>query len=146
MTTETTRLLLQYLVGRLGEREVGFGKTKLVKLLYLTDIESVRIQRRPATDLEWQFYHYGPYPLGFDVLLREVEIDLPEETAKIGRSARVVKSYRSLTSVDDLARRLDGRVRACADKTLDRWAFADLNVLLDYVYFHTAPMKDVKRG
>jgi hypothetical protein len=41
-------------------------KTKLLKLLYLLDIEAFRKQRSTLTGFRWIFYKYGPWTYNRD--------------------------------------------------------------------------------
>lgn len=60
--------LIWYLTWRLREEEGVPAKTRLVKLLYLVDLLNVRDRNEQATNLEWVFYHYGPYAFGIDTV------------------------------------------------------------------------------
>src|SRR5690348_15440932 len=51
----------------------GVGKTKLLKLLYLSDIEYFRVFRRTLTGFDWRFYLYGPWAPQFDEILQRLD-------------------------------------------------------------------------
>ncbi len=53
--------LISYVVARALDRGVTPNRTKLVKLLYLIDVDRVRSRQEPLTGYEWVFFHYGPY-------------------------------------------------------------------------------------
>jgi hypothetical protein len=48
-------------------------KTKLLKLLYLADVENWRDHGQRLTNLDWIFYLYGPWNREYDELLSEME-------------------------------------------------------------------------
>jgi hypothetical protein len=47
-------------------------KTKLLKLLYLFDIEYYRVHRQTFTAFGWKFFHLGPWAAEFDPILDEL--------------------------------------------------------------------------
>lgn len=53
--------LLWYLTWRVRQEDGILAKTRLVKLMYLVDLYSVRDRGEQATGLRWIFYDYGPY-------------------------------------------------------------------------------------
>lgn len=58
-------------------RRHGFTvtRTKLVKLLYLTDLRHVRRYRVTTTGLAWSWHNFGPFDTGLDVLERDMKSD-----------------------------------------------------------------------
>src|ERR1700693_3289060 len=50
-------------------------KTKVLKLLYLADIESYRDTRTLLTGFDWIFYLYGPWTPQYDQLIGEMQSD-----------------------------------------------------------------------
>jgi len=62
------------------------GKTRLIKLLYLLDIENYKSYQRIFTELDWIFYKYGPYAFEIEKFLdlwRDADPGIPEvEDAK----------------------------------------------------------------
>jgi hypothetical protein len=71
--------IVEYVMSKLVDIRASFGKTKLVKLLYLIDIESYRRYSRRLTGLDWLFYHYGPYALEIDQALKQIDLIIPQE-------------------------------------------------------------------
>lgn len=114
--------------------------TRLVKLMYLAEVEYFRQKRERLTDLEWKFYLYGPYPPSLKSILGEPEIETNEwKTGRI--SKHVVRDEaafaKAMASAD---------VEIIVKRQVKEWGDADLNQLLDYVYFETEPMQNAKRG
>jgi Protein of unknown function (DUF4065) len=121
-------------------------KTKLLKLLYLLDIEAFREQRSTLTGFRWNFYKYGPWTPEYDDKLDElrrsglIELrtgDKPElDTVFLDSVENVELSRAFPVFVEELRAR---RIIEC-------WADRPTGELLDYVYFHTAPMREARRG
>ncbi|SRR5579885_1982318 len=114
--------------------------TRLVKLIYLVEVEYFRVKRQRLTSLDWRFYHYGPYPVDFDSKLREFTIR--ESAWKGGKVSREIvrdeEQFMRVAAEPDLERLVASAVKY--------WGDADLNALLDYVYFETEPMQNAQRG
>jgi len=135
---DLTALLLS-----LTEQEgIVLGKTKLVKLLYLLEVEFFRENQQRLTDLKWIFFHYGPYPVGLDELLGSADVDVIPQRLADGLKFQQV-------TVADRARHeatFDASLERLAHRVVDEWGGLDLNHLLNYVYFETEPMMHAARG
>lgn len=134
------RPLIAYIVARAKEHGVTLNRTKLVKLLYLIDVERVRSRRDPLTGLDWVFFHYGPYAMEL--------IDTLEAMEGSELSVQPWKDsvlYRGAPDAPDGEDWVPG-IRGLVDSVIKRYAPLDLNELLDYVYFRTGPMIDAQRG
>lgn len=137
--------LLAYIITKLVDMDCAFGKTKLVKLLYLIDVETYKVKSRTFSGINWIFYHYGPYAFEIDEALKQLEIDIPQENVKTysGFNAKIFKPYKSLTSNFEES---TGFQKMLVDRVLETWGPEDLNTLLSYVYFHTEPMENAVRN
>ena len=80
MTSQILKHLITHLAVELRDAGSSIGKTKLVKLLYLIDVENWRRRRKTLTGLEWRFYHYGPYAFEIEDALNELAFDIPQES------------------------------------------------------------------
>jgi len=140
------RDLIKYIVWRVEEEGGILGVTRLVKLLYLIDVEYYRRHRRLLTELKWIFYYYGPYALEIPDILRSLELEIPQEEKTIGngRSLHRLKIERTLEV--DIGTLFSAPDVLLIDRVVKRWTIEDLNVLLSYVYFDTEPMEDVLLG
>lgn len=134
------RALIAYVVARSLGRGITLNRTRLVKLLYLVDVERVRTRRDPLTGLRWCFYHYGPYAYELIDTLRSMEgVDL------VATPWNDSVLYRRAPGAPD-AENWNAGTKILIDGVVDRFAPLDLNELLDYVYFQTGPMADAERG
>jgi hypothetical protein len=125
----------------------GFAtKTKLLKLLYLLDIEEYRQRRKTLTGFHWIFYHYGPWTPEYDDALNELQrldkITLkpstrPDTDAVMVNAVEPVSLSVVLSNIKDELK---------AKRIIDAWATRPTGEILDYVYFHTRPMANAERG
>ena len=138
--------LITHIATELADKGIGFGKTKLVKLIYLVDVENYRARRETLTGLEWVFYHYGPYSFGIDDALADLSFDIPQESATTagGRAAIVFKPGEGVKS--RLGEHVGTSQLRLVNRVIGEWGETELNPLLNHVYFYTEPMKDAARG
>lgn len=134
--------ILKYIIKEAESENLIIGKTQLVKLLYLLEVEYYRFYQKRLTNLVWQFYHYGPYPLEIEDILGSPDL---EEIPKLLKSGKVHKKY-SIASDKSSEREIDADIRRLIKRVMQQWGGLGLNDLLDFVYFETEPMRNVKRG
>lgn len=113
--------------------------TRLVKLLYLADLEWRRTHSgEPIANLTWRFLHFGPYANELADLLGGPELEVTE--LEQGKEARRF-TFGKETEESGLPNDVVGLLRQLVRK----WGDVQLNKLLDYVYFDTEPMENAKR-
>ena len=122
--------LVDYMIDKVRDEQGSpyIGRTQLVKLIYLVDVLHCRRHGERVTDLPWRYYHYGPYADEVQVLVDRKNLEADYWTSGA------------------FPRPFGPSVRRTVDDVINRWGFLGLNELLDYVYFETEPMEDVKRG
>jgi hypothetical protein len=139
-TEPDLRAIIAYIVARSLDRGITLTQTRLVKLLYLVDVDRVAGRAKPLSGLRWVFFHYGPYAL-----------ELPETLAKMEGSEIITRRYGDAIlytfapgapSGDDWV----SSAQRSVDRVVARFAPLEQNELLDHVYFHTGPMIGAKRG
>jgi hypothetical protein len=113
--------------------------TRVVKLIYLADLEWRRRHGGPLANVEWRFLHFGPYAYEFVPLLGDPDMEVAEFE---GRAARRF----TFDSMELSVPRVPGEVSSIIGDLVTRWGSADLNRLLDHVYFETEPMENARRG
>ncbi len=116
-------------------------KTKLLKLLYLFDVEFYRARGKTFTEFQWKYFHLGPWTREFDPLLDGLlsNGDLIENTSE--RSEFETKFLRSSEPVD-LRKPFDNYGdEAILKFILDTWGPSTTGEILDHVYFRTEPME-----
>ena len=136
-------------IADISQLDKNFGKTKLVKLLYMSDFGSFREYGTPITGHKYVKLPNGPFPDGLEHLLLEMrkanEIDIQEVPYSINLNPqqRVVPKRRAnltLFSAQDIAN-VDGIVREYWNHTGSEmadlthgiaWKVADLGELIPY--------------
>jgi hypothetical protein len=127
-----TRELVAYVVARARDRRITLNRTRLVKLLYLVDVESVRAGRDPITGFEWSFLELGPSAVELIVILEDME--------------RRTTLYRAAPDDAPDGENWISGTRRTVDGVVERFAPLAPNELLDHVYFDTGPMSDARPG
>jgi hypothetical protein len=144
-TDPELRELVPYVIDRALDREAVLTKTKLVKLIYLIDLETFRAERRLLTALKWRFYHYGPYAFELEPVLKQLEghqIEWKEfPPSQLESTILYTKVWQAPPGSNW---RVLTKMRI--DRIVDRWADEALELLLDFVYFETEPMQHAVRG
>jgi hypothetical protein len=128
-------------------RECGGAptKTKILKLLYLLDIESYRRTGATLTGFDWKFYRFGPWAASYDDALQTAV-----QAQKITVNAREFDE--GATFINPTEKVLLNKIfpdivqEFTAKKIIEAWAARPTVELLDFVYFHTAPMRDAVRN
>jgi len=137
--------LIKAICYRVQEREGYLNKTKLIKYLYLIDVEYYRRHGAVFTGFNWIFYDYGPWAYEYNAIFDEINLS-PDFTLRTGSSPELDTQFISVSDgvekyfvFDELEDQLKAR------EITDRWADESLSQMLNYVYFHTEPMDGAKR-
>ena len=140
MNSDLSRLI-PAIVSYITEHGGYVTKTKLLKLLYLFDVEYYRLHRQTFSGFDWKFFHLGPWTREFDPLLENLVAQValvesagtrPEYDTKFYRTAEPVDIYGILGNFKD---------EAALRMILNTWGESSTGELLDYVYFRTEPME-----
>jgi len=136
--TVLERLIL-YVVQCLRDLEAFPSRTRILKIIYLIDVEYYRRHRRTLTGEKWIFYHYGPYLMHYPQVLERLALDL-EETEDTTTRGHSVYSYqaRGDQDIEDIVPHHSDHV--IIDTIIKRWGLEDIKDLLNHVYFYTEPM------
>lgn len=138
--TPSKEVLLQIL-NEASNQNISLGKTQLVKFLYLTEVEYYRILRERLTDLRWLFYHYGPYALELEDILAQKEFESKQFTT---RAEKEFVRFRVAEQIRGYKTSLNPKITLMIKRIVGQWKDKSLPELLDYVYFETEPMQEVK--
>lgn len=122
------------------DRDATLTRTKLVKLLYLVDVESVATMARAPSGLRWVFFHYGPY--AFELIDELEAMEGTELPVRSWHDSVLYMGAPNAPSGDEWPPTLKMRT----DRVVDRWAAEETNRLLYHVYFETEPMRGAVRG
>ncbi len=96
MNTERIHELIRYILEEANQNEEGsfreLGPIHLLKYVYLADFYyASQNEGRTFTDIDWQFYHFGPWS-------RELHNELPNIIEIIGANTRIFESIYSKDS------------------------------------------------
>ncbi|MEG3439561.1 type II toxin-antitoxin system antitoxin SocA domain-containing protein [Pannus brasiliensis CCIBt3594] len=135
--------MLEQLILYFIQKTKGFiTKTQLVKFIYLADLYSVKWTGKQITDLEWYYYHYGPWQEEIDAALDRMEgQEIVREPHGNATSIQFNPDFDQTVNVDlplGLKLMLDNIQREWAGLSQDK-----RDGLLEYVY-NTAPILEVK--
>src|SRR5579885_2481795 len=116
-------------------------KTKLLKLLYLFDVEFYRAHSQTFTGFQWKYFHLGPWTKEFDPLLESLlsKDELTEHVSE--RSEFDTRFLRSGETLDLRRAVANYKDEAILRSVLDTWGPSSTGEILDYVYFRTEPME-----
>lgn len=115
-------------------------KTKLLKLLYLFDVEYYRVHRETFTSFDWIFYELGPWTQEYYAALDEVQ----RVGAVTLSPSKYVEHETEFFRADfvDIFGLLDNHSDEGILRTvLNAWGNKTTADILDYVYFETEPME-----
>ena len=138
----TTRDILLSILSEAQSKNLSVGKTQLVKYLYLTEVEHCRETGSRLTDLEWTFYHFGPYAFELETILNEKIFNREEIKVSAEKSFKKFTVAEPMKHYSDL---VDARTSLIIKRVIGAWGPKPLQDLLDYVYFETEPMQTVVR-
>jgi hypothetical protein len=115
-------------------------KTKLLKLLYLFDIEYYRTHRQTFTGFGWKFYHLGPWATEFDPALEGLVAKGILSQQQSNKEFETV-FYKPDERIDPREPFSNVKDEYILRGVLKRWGTRSTGEILDYVYFQTAPME-----
>jgi hypothetical protein len=133
--------IIKYVVKRLNEKKVTATRLRVVKLLYLIEVEYYAKHFKRLTDIDWICWNYGPYWMSFPEDMKSVR-EIEEEKIQADRE---FYSYK-IPPETEVPNPLSGIDRLLVDHPIEEWATADMRDLLNHVYFRTPPMINATRG
>jgi len=145
MTDAQLLNLVKAICSRVREKEGYLNKTKLIKYLYLIDIEYYRRHKETFTGFKWIFYDFGPWAYEYNQLFEEMS-SLSEFEIKREESTEHDAYFISCDQGVEFERIFkDLEDELSAKRIVDKWVGEPLNSMLNYVYFKTEPMVDAER-
>lgn len=144
MNSNLTRLI-PAVVSFVTERGSYVTKTKLLKLLYLFDIEWYRVHQETYTGFGWMFHLLGPWTPEYDPALT---ILFANENIQGRRGGDSFDTEFITTQEEVYLNRIfdDAKDGLIFEKVLSTWGNKATPEILDHVYFRTEPMRNGTRG
>jgi len=137
-------LNIEKLIGAIVTWVVGEGsyvtKTKLLKLLYLFDVEHYRVHRQTFTGFGWKFFHLGPWAAEFYPALEGL-VTTGALLQQRSNTEFETSFYRSAERIDPREPFSNVKDEYILRGILKMWGTRSTGEILDYVYFQTAPME-----
>lgn len=137
MNRGLVRSLLLYIVDQLQDMDAPISTIRLVKLLYLVDLECYRQRYETLTGIDWVKHHYGPYFFALPEVLDSVKLDLEPEEVLTERGRGVTYTVYEPQDISDV---VSFATECRINEIIKAWAYEDLEDLLKYVY-GTLPVK-----
>jgi hypothetical protein len=137
--------LLPAIVAFVAERRSYVTKTKLLKLLYLFDLEWYRIHGTTFTGFDWIFHLLGPWTSEYDPVLDVMYANehLRRRSGNDNFDTEFIATDEKIFPRELFDSREDERI---LENVLLTWADKTTPEILDYVYFRTEPMVAGRRG
>jgi hypothetical protein len=137
--------LIRAILSRLRELDTTAGKTKVLKLSYLADIEHVRTSGETLTGFDWIFFLYGPWAKDFDEAIAQLEAEgaverRPWVQGDIEGEGLIGKDSADLNT---LIRNTEEYFRT--RRLIETFSRLSTPELLDYIYFETEPMQGAEK-
>jgi hypothetical protein len=139
--------LAQAICTRVQEQDGNVSKTKLIKYLYLIDIEYYKVHERTYTGFNWIFYHYGPWTNEYEEIYSEMSSS-PLFDIKVSGGLDFDTQFITSSEKKDLDSIFppkEAMLELKVKRIVDRWACEGLSPLLNYVYFYTKPMMGAEK-
>ncbi len=145
LNRDSLKALVSAILTSIQEQGGAPTKTKLLKLLYLADVENWRDHGDRLTNLNWIFYLYGPWTAEYDALLSEMEQEKLIEVRQ-GREDGEATFLNPIRPAQLGKVGLSTPTYFALKELIERWGPQRTAELLDYVYFETEPMLEAVRG
>lgn len=133
--------LIPAMISAIVERGSYVTKTKLLKLMYLFDVEYYRVFRKTFTGFDWKFFHLGPWTGEYDQVITSLADAGEIELQRSDRSEYDTQFFRTPERHEFSKLFASFAEEAPLRQVLDTWADATTAEILDYVYFRTEPME-----
>jgi Protein of unknown function (DUF4065) len=115
-------------------------KTKLLKLLYLVDVEYYRVHRKILTEFKWKYFHLGPWTSEYDPVLDNLVSCNQIIRTRSNKPEIDAEFYRTQieTELENIFE--DFKDEFILKRILNTWGSKTTGEILDYIYFHTEPI------
>lgn len=137
MNEELVRRLVLYIADRFQDMGAPTVTIRLVKALYMIDLQFYNEYYRTLTGIEWVKYDFGPYFFRWPEVVHGLKpyMDIEEVETKKGNAVVFRSDERQ-----DIFDVVDYGVKVLIDEMLADLAYEDLEILLERVY-DTLPVK-----
>jgi hypothetical protein len=131
MKKDLVKIIVLYLIDQLQDNGSPISTIRIIKYLYLLDLEYYNGHFKTFTGINWIRYTYGPYFFAWPNIVNEIGYRLSVEEIKTDRgdgfTYRVDEPYR----IDD---KVPFGVQKMIDRIVKKWGDEDLEEILNHVY------------
>jgi len=132
-----------YLLSNLGNYPT---RTKLVKLLYLADLQHSKKYGRTLTGVTYYSYFYGPYSDQIAKSIKKLkDSDIIQEDSGVGVEGQEYYVYGIKIDTESFEALLDGDEKKTLNRVITEYGDLPLDAILDIVY-STKPFVKTKKG
>jgi hypothetical protein len=142
MKFEFVLKLFIYLVDRLQNLEAPISTIRVIKLLYLIDLEYFKHYKTTLTTIEWVRYKFGPYFFAATDVIRSSGIEL--EMVETARDVGFTRTFKS-SKPQDISKDVPFATESLINRITEQWAHENLKTILKFVY-NTQPVKETDFG
>jgi hypothetical protein len=142
----STELLIPAISSYIRSKGGAPTKTKVLKLIYLLDVEFFREKHETLSGFEWIFYKFGPWTAQYDEVLEQLSMadKVRLNPPAAGDSEPTFVDPTNPVELSSVFPNFQDELKA--RRIVEVWADRPTVELLDYVYFHTAPMRTAERN
>lgn len=138
---EPAKAILLQILRESTDKGFSVGKTQLIKLLYLVEVEYFRTVGERLTELKWIFYFYGPYCYELESILESKEFQ--RDSLKTERETDFIR-FRIAEPQAQYEKFVGPKISLVVKRIVGQWGNRRLADLLNFVYFETEPMQAVR--
>lgn len=134
--------IVRKLIKKICQEGQFCGQVRMTKLIYLIEWEYFAWTRERLTDLDWIFWHYGPWSKKLSSILDEFDEPVEEEIDNLGLQRVFWKPSEFYPEEIKLPADLKGIIA----RVLETFGNKTTEAIIRYTYFNTEPMQFAERG
>jgi hypothetical protein len=138
MNRELVKRLIPYIIDQLRGMEAHISTIRLVKFLYLIDLEYYNRHFKTLTGIDWIKYKYGPYFFEWGDVIRSAGLDLEIEEIDTDHGPGRTYSVPEEQKISDI---VDFSTEQMVNTILKKWGPEDKDTILKFVY-RTSPVEE----
>jgi len=129
------------LFSRCLENELKPDRLQFTKFLYLVDYCNYRFKGEQATDIEWVFFHYGPWAFEMPNIMNAVMDVYP-----VGWEDRTEEFGGHMPRFDPIKDKLGLTIENIITRVINAFKDRTTNDVIEWCYQQTEPMRNAHRG
>jgi len=131
MKKDLVKSIVLYLVDQLRDNDSPISTIRIIKFLYLLDLEYYNRHYETFTGIDWVHYKYGPYFYSWPTIVNEIGYRLSVEEVTTERGDGFTYKVDEPYKIDD---KVSFGVQSMINRIVKQWGDENLEEILDYVY------------